>query len=152
MAMSAEHRSKFASLHRQWWRLHMSEKFSTGAINHKQTNKQTNKQTKTLWFPMTRVNFDILTFNSMFSIFTFYWFFNTCHWILFSLNSYQFFILTLVTLYSHYLDWLTLSLRSTNGEIGPVANQDYEVWNCTIFVIWIFRVSPNSVSKPNIHC
>ena len=28
MAMSAEHRSKFAALHRQWRRLHMSEKFS----------------------------------------------------------------------------------------------------------------------------
>ena len=26
MAMSAEHRSNFAALHRQWWRLHMSEK------------------------------------------------------------------------------------------------------------------------------
>ena len=42
MAMSAEYRLKFASLHRQWWRLHMSEKFQT--INPKQTNKQ-NKQT-----------------------------------------------------------------------------------------------------------
>ena len=30
IAMSAEHRSKFASLHRQWWRLHMSEKFRSG--------------------------------------------------------------------------------------------------------------------------
>ena len=30
MAMSAEHRSKFVALHRQWWRLHMSEKFSSG--------------------------------------------------------------------------------------------------------------------------
>ena len=39
MAMIAEHRSKFAALHRQWWRLHMSEKFSS------ETNKQTNKQT-----------------------------------------------------------------------------------------------------------
>ena len=38
MAMSAEHRSKFAALHRQWWRLHMSEKFSSGTINSKQTN------------------------------------------------------------------------------------------------------------------
>ena len=27
MAISAEHRSKFASVHRQLWRLHMSEKF-----------------------------------------------------------------------------------------------------------------------------
>ena len=32
MAISAEHGSKFAALHRQWWRLHMSEKFSSGTI------------------------------------------------------------------------------------------------------------------------
>ena len=44
MVMSAEHRSKFEALHLLWWRLHMSEKFSSGTINHKQTNKQTNKQ------------------------------------------------------------------------------------------------------------
>ena len=44
MAMSAVHRSKFAALHRQWWRLQMSEKFSSGTKNYKQTNKQTNKQ------------------------------------------------------------------------------------------------------------
>ena len=30
MAMSAEHRSIFAALYQQWWRLHMSEKFSSG--------------------------------------------------------------------------------------------------------------------------
>ena len=36
MAMSAEHRSKFAAFHRQWWRLHMSEKFSSGTKNLKQ--------------------------------------------------------------------------------------------------------------------
>ena len=29
----------FAALHRQWWRLHMSEKFSSGMINPKQTNQ-----------------------------------------------------------------------------------------------------------------
>ena len=29
MANTAEHRSKFAAIHRQWWRLHISEKFST---------------------------------------------------------------------------------------------------------------------------
>ena len=39
MAMSAEHRSKFAALHWQWWHLHMSEKFSSGTKNPKQTNK-----------------------------------------------------------------------------------------------------------------
>ena len=38
MAMSAEHRSKFAAIHRQWWHLDMSEKFSSGTINSKQTN------------------------------------------------------------------------------------------------------------------
>ena len=42
MAMSAEHRSKFAALRRQWWRLDMSEEFSSGTINSIQTNKQTN--------------------------------------------------------------------------------------------------------------
>ena len=30
MAISAEHRSKFAALHWSWWRLQMSEKFSSG--------------------------------------------------------------------------------------------------------------------------
>ena len=39
MAMSAKHRSKFAAFNRQWWRLHMSEKFSSGTINSK-TNKK----------------------------------------------------------------------------------------------------------------
>ena len=39
VAMSAKYRSKFAALKRQWWRLHLSEKFSSGMKN-KQT-KQT---------------------------------------------------------------------------------------------------------------
>ena len=30
MTISAEHRSKFAALHRLWWRINMSEKFSSG--------------------------------------------------------------------------------------------------------------------------
>ena len=34
MAISAEHRSKFAALHRQWCRLHMYEKFSSGTTNN----------------------------------------------------------------------------------------------------------------------
>ena len=42
MAMSAEHRSKFAALHMQWWCLNMSEKFSSWTLNSTQTNKQTN--------------------------------------------------------------------------------------------------------------
>ena len=37
MAVGAEHRSKFAALHRQWWRLQMSEKFSSGTKNLIQT-------------------------------------------------------------------------------------------------------------------
>ena len=41
MTMSAEHGSKFAALHRQWWRLHMSEIFSSGIKKTKQINKQT---------------------------------------------------------------------------------------------------------------
>ena len=40
MAISAEYRSKFAAIHRLWWRLHMNEKFSSGTFNPKQTNKQ----------------------------------------------------------------------------------------------------------------
>ena len=40
MAMSAEHRSKFAALHRQWWRLQISENSPVGRIT---PNKQTNK-------------------------------------------------------------------------------------------------------------
>ena len=39
MAKSAEHRSKFAALHQQWWRLHMSEIFSSGTKNPKQSMK-----------------------------------------------------------------------------------------------------------------
>ena len=39
MTMSAEHRLKFAALYRQWWRLHMSEQFSSEMINPK-TSKQ----------------------------------------------------------------------------------------------------------------
>ena len=42
MAMSVEHRSKFEALRRQWWRLQMSEEFSSRTINLIQTNKQTN--------------------------------------------------------------------------------------------------------------
>ena len=38
MAINAEHRSKFATLHRQWWCLQMSEKFSSRSKNSKQTN------------------------------------------------------------------------------------------------------------------
>ena len=57
MALSAEHRSKFAALHRNWWRLHTSEKFSSGTKNP-QTNKQTNKQNKTK--PLVRLDSMVL--------------------------------------------------------------------------------------------
>ena len=39
---------------------------------------------------------------------------------------------------SHYIFILKRN-RTTNGEIGPIADQIYKVWNCTIFVIWVFR-------------
>ena len=39
MAMSADKRSKFAAPHRQWWRLHMSEKFSIGTKTPQKTNR-----------------------------------------------------------------------------------------------------------------
>ena len=45
MAMSAEHRSKFAVLHRQWWRLHMREIFTSGT-----TPSPPKKKTKQLSF------------------------------------------------------------------------------------------------------
>ena len=38
MAMRAEHRSKYAALHRESWRLHVSNKFSFGTKNPKRTN------------------------------------------------------------------------------------------------------------------
>ena len=47
MAVSAEHKLKFAALHRQWWRFQVSEKFSSGLKNSKQTNKKSaNSQKK----------------------------------------------------------------------------------------------------------
>ena len=44
MAVSAEYKSKCVALHRLWWRLQMSEKFSSGTKTPKQTYKQTNKK------------------------------------------------------------------------------------------------------------
>ena len=38
----------------------------------------------------------------------------------------------------------------TNGEIGPVADQIYEIWNYTIFLIRVFKESLNCVYIPNI--
>ena len=45
MAIGPEHGLKFAALHRQWRRLHMSEKFSSGA---KKTNNKHTKKKQTL--------------------------------------------------------------------------------------------------------
>ena len=42
MAVGVEQRSKFAAIHRQWWRLHMSEKLSSGTKNHKKNNNKQN--------------------------------------------------------------------------------------------------------------
>ena len=47
MAMSVVPRSKFAAIHRQWWCLHISKKFSSGTKNPKHTNNHTNKQKQT---------------------------------------------------------------------------------------------------------
>ena len=48
MAMSAEHRSKFAVLHRQWWRLHISEKFSNGTKKPEKQKKNITLDTETV--------------------------------------------------------------------------------------------------------
>ena len=61
MAMSSEHRSKFAALHRQWWRLQMREKFSSGTKNPKTNNK---KQTKVV----VAVHRPILSFFSFYRL------------------------------------------------------------------------------------
>ena len=73
MSMSTEHSSKFVALQRQWWRVHMSEKFSSGTINSAKTNKQTiklkllemyfAKQSKTLLIEI-RSNLDLLLYGS----------------------------------------------------------------------------------------
>ena len=49
MAISTEQRSKFAALHRQWWRLRMSEKLSSWTKNPKQTSKQTAIIYQSVW-------------------------------------------------------------------------------------------------------
>ena len=49
MAMSAEHRSKFAALYRQWWRLRMSDKFLSRTKNSKQTNNFNQYWLKHYW-------------------------------------------------------------------------------------------------------
>ena len=54
--ISAAHRSKYAVFHR--WLFQMSETFSTGTTNPKQTNKQSNKQTNYLLI-FVNVNTDL---------------------------------------------------------------------------------------------
>ena len=46
MTMSAENRSKFAALHRQWWCLHMSDILSSGTINSNKQNKKSKVKVK----------------------------------------------------------------------------------------------------------
>ena len=67
MAMSAEHRSKFAALLRQWWRLQMIEKFSSGTKIPKQTKKQN------LYFPVNLIFVLILFFLSLEEYLLFTW-------------------------------------------------------------------------------
>ena len=64
MAISVEHRSKFAALNRQWWRLQMSEKFSSG--RSKQTNNQTDKFNSVILHFGEPANFHttIITYNN----------------------------------------------------------------------------------------
>ena len=62
VAMSAEHRSKFAALHWQWCHFRLSEKFSSGTKNHRQTNKhgftlggiRRDVRMKKTWIPFTQ--------------------------------------------------------------------------------------------------
>ena len=51
MAMNAEHRSKFAAFHPQWWCLQMSKKYLSG-LKKKQTNNIKNKGYVVLWVQM----------------------------------------------------------------------------------------------------
>ena len=55
--MSAEHRSKFAALHRQWWRLYMSIKFSSETKNHKQTKNNSRRRYMIGILPIRRKNY-----------------------------------------------------------------------------------------------
>ena len=37
-----------------------------------------------------------------------------------------------------FMSGISMEIGVKDGELGPVAEQNYEKWNCTIFVIWIF--------------
>ena len=55
MSINAAHRGKFAALHRQWWRLHMSKKFQSWTKNSKQTNNLAKEHCPTTaytWIPL----------------------------------------------------------------------------------------------------
>ena len=52
-AISAEHRSKFAALHRQCWRLQMNETFSSGTEH----SKKNPPNPPNLWFPLVKIWF-----------------------------------------------------------------------------------------------
>ena len=43
-------------------------------------------------------------------------------------------------------------ISTTNSKIGPVADQNYEMWNCTILLYRYLEESPICVYIPNIHC
>jgi hypothetical protein len=57
---TAKSRSKFAALHRQWWRLHISERFLSGT-RRKTVNKIMNQSIEShfrTWVPVLRMRSD----------------------------------------------------------------------------------------------
>ena len=36
-------------------------------------------------------------------------------------------------------DYAKINAIAKNGEIEPVADQHYEIWNCKLIVKWIFK-------------
>ena len=43
------------------------------------------------------------------------------------------------------------NVRSTDGKIIPISNQDFEIWNGTLLLYEYLEESPNYVPIPNIH-
>ena len=43
------------------------------------------------------------------------------------------------------------SVRSTDGKIIPISNQDFEIWNGTLLLYEYLEESPNCVPIPKIH-
>ena len=60
MAMRSEQSSKFAALNRQWWRLHISEKFSRGT----KTSHMGQKQSPGLVFTVSALICIIINFDN----------------------------------------------------------------------------------------